>query len=152
MRKQLESKIGLELKHRDEAHVTIVTPPEFSKVLAKKLTMEDISKLAPPEEIQSVPLRILCLGKGEIQRDGKALSAYFLVVESEELIAIRRKIESSFVAKGGTVREFIPEQYFPHISIGFSDRDLHFEDGVVKDKSSCIAPVELVAPDSPDLQ
>ena len=33
--------------------------------------------------------------------------------------------------------------FYPHITLGFTKRDLHFEDGVRKDKSTCVADLNL---------
>ena len=59
---------------------------------------------------------------------------YFVVVQSEDLISIRKKIQDSFVGKGGDKNDFNPLNYFPHITLGFTKRDLHESDGVIKGK------------------
>lgn len=71
----------------------------------------------------------------------KEIKTYFLVVGSPALLAIRKKISKLFVEKGGQAKDFVADNFFPHVTIGFTQRDLFESDGVVKDATSCILPL-----------
>jgi 2'-5' RNA ligase len=134
---------GLDLITRGEAHITVVTPPEYDGALKSYLSIKKIHDLAERLEIQETPFKVVCLGKGEKVEGTKTLTTYFIVVKSPELLKIRREIRDAFVKAGGDPKAFVPEEFYPHITVGFTDRDLHREDGVVKDDRSCTANLEL---------
>ena len=80
---------------------------------------------------------MLCVGKGTSQTK----STYFVVVQSEDLFKIRKAIEILYKKKGGTDSGFKDEEYHPHVTLGFTEKDLHAQDGVMKDASSCLFAV-----------
>lgn len=133
---RLEKLAGLKLHTREESHVTVITPPEL-EILKTKLKMEEIEAIALREQIQDADLKLLCIGEGRLQTDEGEKKTYFIVVKSRRLMRIRKSIELLFRARGGGRSEFIAANYYPHITIGFTDTDLHFEQGVVKDIRSC---------------
>lgn len=134
LRKQLEDRVG-PLKHRGEAHITVITPPEYFQVLKPAgITMEMIDELARKSKIQSSSFELICIGRGQAQ----ALKTYYAVVRSEDLLKIRQKIAELYKESGGGHGEFRPGQYYPHITLGFTERDLHESDGVIKDEASCL--------------
>lgn len=122
------------LKNRGEAHVTVITPVEYDEALKTKLSIEELDQMAQDLRIQESQLKLICLGKGEKIGVGQT---YFVVLESEPLIDFRKKVLVSFLKKGGSPGQFDPEHFYPHITVGFSLRDLHESDGVIKDKNSC---------------
>lgn len=132
LRKQLEQHLGQSLKNRGEAHITIITPPEYDS-LKKYLSIQQINALALAEKIQQTSYTPLCMGLG--QKDN--LKTYYVVLQSPELLNMRKKIADAFYKKSGTKKDFDPERFYPHITLGFTDRDLHESDGVIKDSHSC---------------
>lgn len=138
--KQLLLKERRPLTSRGEAHVTVVTPVEFWNVLKPKgVTMAEIEEIAKTMRIQEAKFDVVCLGRGTAKVDGKDEHTYYVVVNSPDLVAIRIAIRSLFVKKGGKASDFDPKAYHPHITLGFTKRDLHESDGVVKDRKSCVA-------------
>jgi hypothetical protein len=63
-------------------------------------------------------IEALCINSGSAEIKGRVESTYFVVVSAPKIDQIRRKY-------GFTT-------YFPHVTLGFTERDLHFEDGVIK--------------------
>ena len=113
---------GVKLLSRGEAHLTLLTPPEF-----QRLSESERQKLLV--ELQGLDwskpqIKLLCLGRGEVPLNGKPESAYFVVAEAPGIQKIREK--------------FGLKVFYPHVTVGFTRRDLHFEDGVIKDRSTCI--------------
>ncbi|OGT48298.1 MAG: hypothetical protein A3E82_05775 [Gammaproteobacteria bacterium RIFCSPHIGHO2_12_FULL_38_11] len=49
------------------------------------------------------------------------------------MLNIRRQIYQEYLANGGTRQAWDPDHYYPHITVGYSLRDLHESDGVIKD-------------------
>ncbi|WP_413294000.1 hypothetical protein ACLSU7_02600 [Bdellovibrio sp. HCB185ZH] len=142
--KQTEDILKSPLKNRGEAHITVISPVEFDKVLSRHLKMKDIHQVAEQMNLQKSAYHPLCLGKGTLNIQGKEESTYFIVVESESLFKVRQAIEALYIKKGGKSGEFNPELFFPHVTLGYTERDLHYEDGVKKDAASCIYKLEPV--------
>lgn len=143
LQEQVEKAEGVKLKTRGEAHITVVTPVEFWNVLKSKVSMEEINKMAVSLRIQSSDLEVVCLGKGEATLDSRVAKTYFVVVMSKNLIEVRRRINELYISRGGASGSFVPMNYYPHITLGFTDRDLHESDGVIKGSNSCVYPISL---------
>lgn len=137
LRLELEKELHTTLKNRGEAHITVITPPEFKK-MQKKLSMKEIHSLADKKGLQQTPYQVLCVGKGSVLERGETISTYFAVIQAEKLFDIRKGIQELYVKKGGAKEDFNPEQFYPHVTLGFTHRDLHFEEGVIKGANSCI--------------
>lgn len=137
IRVELEKSKNLNLKHRGEAHITVVTPPEV-KALANKMTLQEIKELAHQHKLQESPYKLICVGRGVHKQNPEVGETYYVVVESERLFEIRRKIQAVYISKGGDLKSFNPEIFYPHVTLGFKKRDLHLEDGVLKNSSTCI--------------
>ncbi len=136
VKEQVDGSLLSPLKTRGEAHITVITPPEYEK-LKTFLSMEKINALAVQHNIQQFAFNPVCLGRGRLQIDGHEESTYFMVVNSADLLNLRKQIKEAFVLAGGASKDFDENLFFPHITVGFTKRDLHFEDGILKDKSSC---------------
>lgn len=134
MQKSLKHK----LKNRGEAHITVITPPEYSNQLSSKLTIKDIHQIAINNKIQQAQFENVCIGRGSKTLKGKKEFTYYIVVESQELLEIRKAIHKEFIKKGGDPNLFEPEAFHPHITLGFTTRDLHDSDGVIKNDKTCI--------------
>ena len=129
---ELMRRLGKTLRDRNEAHITVITPPEYQSISAQ-ISMTEIKPLAKSLNLQSSKFEVRCLGRGQIKGN---LETYYLVVVSDDLVTFREAIEKRVKAGGGT---FDAEHFYPHITIGFTQRDLHEADGVIKDEASCIA-------------
>jgi 2'-5' RNA ligase len=118
---------------RGEAHITVITPGEYWDALRQKLTMAEINAIALDLCIQSSDVRPLGIGSGRAVLNGKMEETFFFISESQNLLRIRREIARRFEEKGGRQGLFDPEKFYPHITIGYTLRDLHIQDGVIKD-------------------
>lgn len=137
LRRQVEAHIGRALVHRGEAHITIISPPEH-RVLTQLFSASEIAnqmKLALAQ--QNALIEATCIGKGEAMIDGQLAQTYFIVVKAEALFEFRQGLEREFRRRGGDSNAFRAARFFPHITLGFTKRDLHETDGVVKDGGSC---------------
>lgn len=135
---QVQRVEGVTLSHRGEAHVTVITPVEYDRVLKKYLSIDEIHKIAEEAGIQNISVTPVCIGRGQKEIKGKMEKTYYVVMESPGLVELRGRIEDAYLKKGGKSETFIPERYTPHVTLGFTLRDLHAEDGLVKNSSSCI--------------
>lgn len=135
---QVQKTEGIVLSHRGEAHITVVTPIEYDKILKKHLSIAEIHKIAEDAKIQETEITPACIGRGQKEINGKTEKTYFVVIESPALIDLRGLIEKAYIKKGGKTQDFVPERFFPHVTLGFTARDLHYEDGVIKNKTNCI--------------
>lgn len=136
LRKNLEKKESLQLMNRGESHITVISPPEF-KVLSRYLRIQDITRIAEEMKIEESPVKALCLGKSVVKLDSEPEATYYVVVSSVRLLEIREAIQKIYVSKGGNATDFKPDFFYPHITLGFTKRDLFYEDGIVKDVNSC---------------
>jgi len=127
-----------------EAHVTTVTPVEYYEVLRKYLSMKDIDEIAKKNNIQKSDVKVLGIGSGKLEIDGKLEETYFVILKSQNLLKIRREIQKEFVKKGGNAKDFDAELFLPHITIAYTKRDLHITDGVYKDIRSFDSRFNLI--------
>lgn len=138
-RQDISALLGLRLDYfkgwdqRGEAHITVITPVEYWDVLRNKLTMAEINAIALGSGIQTSDVKLLGVGSGAAVLNGKREETYFIIAESKNLSQIRRKIAHRFIEKGGRPDLFDPESFYPHITLGYTLRDLHITDGVIKD-------------------
>lgn len=144
LRLQLNAFLGLELKFFDgwkkegEGHVTTITPTEYTNVIKDFLTMDQIDQIARENNIQQSDVTILGLGSAKKEINGEVKETFFLIVESQNLRLIRQKIFEAYVQAGGDPIKWEP--FYPHITIGYVGRDLHFGDGVLKDIKHSLDP------------
>jgi len=126
---KLDTFLSTKLVNRGEAHITVLTPPEFKTVTANT-SAEVIHQ--EWEEWKTKTFKKVCLGEGTVKDKKKVLKTYYVVVESSELLAFRKYVKTKY-----NVKNFEAEVFYPHITLGFTERDLHFEQGVIKDQKSC---------------
>ena len=132
------------LKNRGEAHITVITPPEYNQVLSKVLNMDQIDQVAKNLDIQKARFQIECVGLAKADISGNTEEAYYVVVKSESLLEIRKAIFKLYVEKGGEPSHFDPNNWYPHITLGFTKSDLH--EGphkVKKGPNSCFANLSV---------
>jgi 2'-5' RNA ligase len=125
---QLNRKIG-NLKNRGEAHITLLTPPEYQHFFGNYgISMATIEQVIKESfSAQNIRYEITGLGSGHIEE----LSTYFLIVESQDLKALRERLAELLPSKVRT--EFLETGFYPHITLGFNKRDLHISQGIRKD-------------------
>ncbi|HET9239797.1 MAG TPA: 2'-5' RNA ligase family protein [Oligoflexus sp.] len=141
LKKEIEAREGVVLQSRGEAHITVITPPEMT-VLRTRLSLEQINGTIEKSRIQSIPIQLQCVGRGQLKQADRKLATYFIVVQAPGLLQVREKLRQQFIAAGGEKQAFSVERFRPHITVGFTERDLHPEDGVIKDSRSCLYKVE----------
>lgn len=129
------------LKNRGEAHITVISPIEYKQDLAQYIKITEINEISKKSDLQNADIKPICLGRGRLKTDEKMMDTYFIVVESEKLMNIRSQIEKLYKERGGS--HFDAKAFYPHITVGFTDRDLHFEDGITKDKKSCMEELHI---------
>ena len=131
---KLEKQIQKSLKNRGEAHITLITPPEYNH-LRQRLSDIEIHEQAKLFLKSPPRFKEFCIGSGETSINQKKETTYYVVVESSDFIAFRKKLAQLSQLP---VTEFNPDLFYPHITLGFTSRDLHYEDGVIKNKQSCL--------------
>lgn len=141
---QFSSQYQQTLKSRGEAHITVVTPVEYDQLLRAKLNIKQLDEIALKANIQHARFKVVCLGRGQANVNGIIESTYYVVLNSDDLVDIRRQIQQLYIKNGGLAKDFEPTHFYPHITLGFSHRDLHQSDGVRKDKTSCFSDLKVV--------
>lgn len=139
---RLQQRSERALISRGEAHVTVITPPEF-EALKSKMSIDEINAIAASSGIQKARLNPLCLGAGHASMDGHQEVTFFIVIQSEDLLTIRRKIQTVYRERGGSHDSFSAEHFYPHVTVGFTKMDLHEQNGVIKGENSCLARLTL---------
>ena len=115
-----------------EAHITVISPPEFINVLSKHLTEDDINNIARFHEIQQADVHVLGLGSGKPKTVKNNQETFFLIVESRKARLIRMAIHAEYVRKGGQAQDWDPAWFFPHVTIGYYQGDVHENQGLLK--------------------
>lgn len=120
-----------------EAHITVITPVEYFDKIKPYLSIERIEAIAQELNIQNSKFEILGLGRGQANLQSKNEETFFIIVNSENLLNIRKQIYAEYLKNGGPADAWDPDLFYPHITVGYSLRDLHIDDGVIKsvDKS-----------------
>ncbi|MDO8804522.1 MAG: hypothetical protein Q7R35_08820 [Elusimicrobiota bacterium] len=116
-----------------EAHVTVITPVEYWQALRRYISIDEIEAIALRNNVQGSDFKVLGVGSGKAVVDGRTEETFFFVAESSNLRRIRQQIYSKFLENGGRPGAFSPGDFYPHITIGYTKRDLHIQDGVIKD-------------------
>jgi hypothetical protein len=122
---------GANLMSRGEAHVTVITPPEY-ETLKNQITMDEIDALAASQDLQATTITPVCLGVGKLSL---AMQTVYVVATAPGLFDFRHQVQSLNETRGGS--GFDADRFWPHATVGFTVRDLFIEDGIVKDASSC---------------
>ena len=139
--------INKDLQNRGEAHITVISPPEYDNILKGYITIDEINHIAQMHDIQSAKFKIVGIGMGEANLDtGRDTSdkTFYIIVKSKDLIKIRKAIFRVYKNNGGIPSRFDYNNYRPHITLGFTKRDLFEEDGVLKGKNSYYLPLEKI--------
>ncbi len=93
IRMKLEKHLNTELLNRGEAHITVISPPEFAilKTFVPMYEIEEISRKYV-QNLQKNPsqIEVLCVGSGHLN----SLSTYFIVVKAPSLVQLRREVQA----------------------------------------------------------
>lgn len=137
---ELDKKVGT-LKNRGEAHVTLITPPEFKALVAGgSITPEQIHEAYKLAALKPQDFKEICVGQSSKKIQAKKMSTYYVVIKSAAFLKFRRDVAAlSKVSE----KDFNPNLFFPHITLGFTERDLHYEDGVKKDAKTCLKEINI---------
>ncbi len=138
---EVEKREGVTLQSRGEAHVTVLTPPEMT-ALRTRLSLEQINGFMEKSNLQKIPIQLNCLGRSQIKQGERRLTTYYVVIQAPGLLKVREKLRQQFVAAGGDRQAFVVERIHPHITVGYTERDLYPDDGVIKDSRSCLYKLE----------
>jgi len=133
----IQTELGIELIDRGEAHITVISPPEFTDI-QNYISISEINAFAREKQLQTMSFKAVCVGSRAVTINGLKEQTFYAVVQSPALVEFRRLIYEAAKAKGYAGSGFNPDVYYPHITIGYKHRDLHAQDGAIKDTSSCI--------------
>lgn len=123
IRQHIERKRNIVLAHRGEAHITVITPPEYESMKKWKSTisMSEINNLVEPT-IQHFKFEIQGIGSlSGTNTKNQETQVFFIVVQSDglrflrQLVALKYKIPKTV---------FDPSAQDFHITIGFTKSDL----------------------------
>lgn len=135
LRESIAREIKRDLRGYPEAHITILSPPEITQFFPND-SIAEISKWAANHQIQTIPFTVIGLGKASlsVSADSPNFETFFLVIESPEILAFRQQLFEKYAT-----RKKAPESPFePHITVGFTTRDLHSQDGASKGRQSLL--------------
>jgi hypothetical protein len=90
---------------KDEAHITVISPPEYNLLSNANITIDEINGLAAEYKIQESAFEVVCLGRVKLNDN----VVYQLVVRSPDLVRLRTKIFQLYWNKGGNPALFDPE-------------------------------------------
>lgn len=131
---RLDGFLGTMLVNRGEAHITVITPPEFN-IISNKISAEVIHQ--EWQQWKTKTFKNVCLGEGRLKEKKQILKTYYIVVDTPDLLSFREYLKQKYAVDG-----FMAARFYPHITLGFTQKDLHFEQGVIKDKNSCPANLQ----------
>lgn len=138
LRESLQTELGIQLDYfkgwdpAGEAHITVITPPEFINILSKHLTEEEINGIARAQKIQEADVAVLGLGSGKPKGSKSNQETFFLILESRKARQVRLAIHAEYVRKGGSPQDWDPTWYFPHATVGYLIGDVHEHQGLLK--------------------
>lgn len=94
---------------KGEAHITVISPPEYQILASANVTIDDINDLATKYKIQQSTFQVVCLGRVELQTN----VVYQLVVRSPDLVRLRTRLFQLYWHNGGNTALFDPEVKWP---------------------------------------
>lgn len=95
-------------QQKGEAHITVITPPEFSVLATANVTLDEINAIALDHDIQSTKFRMICLGKESVRRQQQSAVVYQIIVSAPNLVEIRKAVFRRYFSKGGNPALFDP--------------------------------------------
>lgn len=143
LRQQLENQLKRPLKHRQEAHITVLSPTEY-QAIQSQISINDLYTIIQPLEYAESWFEVICLGRSKAQLDNFEADTFYLVIQSLLLTQLRQQIFLAIKKKDEKENTFHPFNYYPHITVGFSHQDLHPENHfITKDKRNCFLSVNI---------
>ena len=124
-----------EWKRDGEAHITVINPVEYKKLLKDHLSIRELNALATQFHIQDSDVHAIGIGRSQALINQKMEETFYVVVQSHNLVLLRNAIRAQFNKNGGDLSSW-ENDYYPHITVGFTKRDLHASDGAKKDARS----------------
>ncbi len=135
---------GRKLQDRNEAHITVITPPEGrTDFIPGKLGIDsefptELMLKNYKDLIQFTTFTPVCIG---MQSNNAGNIVFYLVVESKDILNIRSEISDYVLARNGNHPfKNVNDIYYPHITIGYIGGDVH---NVDKGVSTCIAELTV---------
>jgi hypothetical protein len=125
------------IQGRGEAHITVITPPEFF-AMQSVMGIDEINSIALAANIQSTVFYPYCLATQSAILNGVQQNSYNVLIHAPGLEKLRANIGKLVTQRGGV---FDAANFTPHITVGFTLRDLFESDGVAKTAKTCIRPV-----------
>ncbi|KAJ2998618.1 hypothetical protein HDV02_004248 [Globomyces sp. JEL0801] len=143
---------GKKLSNRGEAHVTVITPPEFQILQTGGITNTILNTLAIKHNIQNSKIVPLCIGKDKTGPKSKnPREVYNIVLQrSIEMLKFRIELFELYSNNGGLPELFDPLLFLPHITLSFLKGDIFIQDGIFKSRYSCIGKINDLAVDQND--
>ena len=146
---------GRTLQDRNESHVTIITPPEGkTDFFPGSIGIDQVFPTAEminmyKKSIQDTSFDVVCVG---MQKNTKGNIVFFLVLESQDILNIRKDIRDIVLQKD--IDRVISSDhplmanapYYPHITIGFVGGDIHVDKHgklISKGSDSCVQGVKF---------
>ena len=70
------------------------------------------------------------LGYGTKQFDDRQGidQTHFIIVTSSNLLKIRHEVYNKYLENGGDAGCWSPENFYPHITVGYTHKDMHYPD------------------------
>lgn len=87
----------------------MITPPEFNVLAKASVTLDEINNIALQHKIQSSRFHVICLGREDVKVNNEQYIVYQLIVDSHNLLNIRRAIFQLYASKGGNTALFNPD-------------------------------------------
>jgi len=139
----IEKKYKIELESRGEAHITVITPPEAQGWFTDKKGINFLISTAELQEkysqsMQNTGFKVKCIGR---QKNKKGNTVFYLVVDSPDLMEIRKEIEAEVLLRAKFTNKkvyFKAQDFYPHITIGYVGGDVH---GVSKGADTCVISI-----------
>ena len=169
IKKQIEKIANTTLKDRGEAHMTIITPPEYGyeaenyqQGLGKLIKLPELNAIAQGERtreesamqlfsVQQFDMYPLCIGKASrsIGKKGEKgykedSAVYYIIVESKQASAFREELETEFQARRGNPSHFCAKCFRAHITIGYEDNDWFEDKSIYKTEHTCEYGINLI--------
>lgn len=116
-----------------EAHVTTIGPVEYQECMwstkrnLRIIHMKEINRLAYMMGIQSSDLKVEGMGVA-VKKFRKPEYSHFVLVTSKNLLRIRNAVYKFFLSRGGDPSCWHPSRFFPHITVGYTHKDIHWPD------------------------
>ncbi|KAJ9530140.1 hypothetical protein QJQ45_023423 [Haematococcus lacustris] len=145
---QLNSTAGVApLVNRGDVYITTISTAEYAVLSSlSSITIQDINAIAMASDIQASSFVPHCVARFRKSLVTPAVvdEAYNVPASSADLVAIRQRVSDLYQMLGGEPGMFNPTSFLPHITLGFSRRNMGDADGVFKGENACWAPISLV--------